>query len=524
MTHRSRWRWRRWLVALTLVAGLIAVAAATTLRWWRADAVHARVVRVLSERLDAEVELGALAVNLFPRPRATGQALIIRHKGRHDVPPLISIETFEVRADVLGLWRNRVAWVTLDGLVIAIAPRPEPGEAPDPAPDRDDARAIWERGTREVIVNELIAADASFMVIPRDPEKTPKVWEIHQLRMTGVGIGQAFPFEATLTNAVPPGAIDVEGSFGPWQRAEPGLTPLHGRFTFDEADLGYFRGIGGTLSAHGHFGGSLDRIEVRGETATPDFVVDVAGHAVPLETTYHAIVDGTNGDTILERVDARFLETRLIASGAIVDLEGPKGRQVELDVEIDAGRLEDVMRLAVSTPQPPMRGGLRLEARMVIPPGDATVVDKLRLDGVFDITRARFTDAGVQQQVNNLSRTALGQRGEDGPAPRVGSDFSGRFVLRDGSLRLDALTFDVPGALVELDGHYALRAETLDFRGALYMDAKVSQTAGGFKSILLKVIDPLFRRDGRTVVPLKVSGTRNDPEFGLDIRRALTRK
>jgi hypothetical protein len=513
-----------WIVFFTLVLGFAAVGAAAALRWTHADAMHARVVRALSERLGGEVELGRLDVRLFPRPYASGGDLTVRHRGRRDVPPLILVKAFEVRADLVGLWRRRVAQVQLDGLVITIAPGRDAGDAAqEPPPSDEDASDLWERDVREILVEELIAEDASFVVVPRNPGKSPKTWDIHRLRMNGVGIGHAFPFEATLTNAVPPGMIDVEGSFGPWHRDEPGQTPLHGRFTFEDADLGYFRGIGGILSAHGLYGGTLDRIEVHGETVTPDFIVDVGGHPVPLETTYHAIVDGTNGDTLLERVDATFLNTRIVASGGIIDLEGPRGRQVELDVAIDGGRLEDVMRLAVSTPRPPMSGALSLEAHLVIPPGRAAVVDKLRLDGVFAIARGRFTDTQVQQKINDLSRTAQGQRKADGPAPRVGSDFSARFRLRDAELQLHTLTFDVPGALVELDGHYGLRVETLDFRGALYMDAKVSQTTGGFKSVLLKVVDPLFRRNGRTVVPLQVSGTRSEPEFGLDLKRVFTR-
>jgi hypothetical protein len=76
---------------------------------------------------------------------------------------------------------------------------------------------------------------------------------------------------------------------------------------------------------------------------------------------------------------------------------------------------------------------------------------------------------------------------------------------------------------VELAGRYGLRRETIAFDGALYMDAKISQTMTGFKSLLLKLVDPLFRMNGRTVVPLKIGGTRNDPQFGLDLKRALRR-
>ena len=56
------------------------------------------------------------------------------------------------------------------------------------------------------------------------------------------------------------------------------------------------------------------------------------------------------------------------------------------------------------------------------------------------------------------------------------------------------------------------------------MDAKVSETMTGFKSLLLKMADPIFRKNGRTVIPLRIGGTRNDPQFGLDMGRVFRRR
>jgi hypothetical protein len=338
------------------------------------------------------------------------------------------------------------------------------------------------------------------------------------------------PFQTTLTNAVPPGRIDTAGSFGPWNVKEPELTPLEGEFTFERADLSFFKGIAGILSAHGGYGGSLGRIEVHGQTDTPDFTVKVGGHPVPLNTTYHAIVDGTNGDTALERVDATFVETSLVAKGGVFDVKGVPGRVVRLDITMEEGRLEDVMRLAVNTPQPPMSGRLHLQTKFVLPPGDRDVVERLELDGQFAIRGGRFSNHEVQTKIAELSRRASGKdKGNDNAkdttkAPsRVASDFSGRFSLGKGTLALPAVAFDVPGAAVRLAGRYDLRAETMGFKGDLYMDAKISQTTTGWKALLLKIVDPFFRRQGKTVVPIKITGTRSKPEFGLDVGRVFGR-
>jgi hypothetical protein len=59
-------------------------------------------------------------------------------------------------------------------------------------------------------------------------------------------------------------------------------------------------------------------------------------------------------------------------------------------------------------------------------------------------------------------------------------------------------------------------------RGTLKLDAKLSQTTTGIKSFLLKAIDPLFKKkDAGAVIPIKVTGTRSQPSFGLDVARVV---
>ena len=103
------------------------------------------------------------------------------------------------------------------------------------------------------------------------------------------------------------------------------------------------------------------------------------------------------------------------------------------------------------------------------------------------------------------------------------SDLSGRFVLRDATVRFQELRFDVPGATVALAGHYGLRNEQVDFAGTLGMDASISKAAGGgIKSILLKPIDPLFRKHGKgALLPITITGPRTQPKFGLNWGKVL---
>ena len=95
--------------------------------------------------------------------------------------------------------------------------------------------------------------------------------------------------------------------------------------------------------------------------------------------------------------------------------------------------------------------------------------------------------------------------------------------MDNGTITFRNLNFTIAGANVQLNGTYGLKTEALDFRGMLYMDAKISQTVTGFKSLLLKAVDPLFRRKGKTVVPLKISGSRSAPKFGVNVGRVIRR-
>src|SRR4029077_14955378 len=137
--------------------------------------------------------------------------------------------------------------------------------------------------------------------------------------------------------------------------------------------------------------------------------------------------------------------------------------------------------------------------------------------GDFAIGRARFTNYDVQGKIEELSKRARAEIAAT-EKEHVVSNFQGQFKLADGRLALPHLTFDVPGAKVVLAGAYGLKRETIDVQGRRLLDAKISQTVTGIKSVLLKVVDPLFKqKDGTgSAIPIKIGGTWAAPDFGLD--------
>jgi hypothetical protein len=145
------------------------------------------------------------------------------------------------------------------------------------------------------------------------------------------------------------------------------------------------------------------------------------------------------------------------------------------------------------------------------------------LKGRFAIREGHFANDTAQNKIDELSRRGRGEPGNTEVSDVI-SAFGGAFTLHDGVLRLPGLRFTVHGARVDLDGRYVLRTQGLDFTGALRLDAPVSRTVTGFKSLLLKPIDPLFRRDGAgTLLPIKISGTVDMPAFGVDMKRVFKR-
>ncbi len=511
---------RKWLIIggallLVLVAG---ASAAKRVAARLPGYLQGRAIGTLRERFASDVQFTNLQISVYPRIVIRGEGLVLRIHGRTDVPPLISVKRFSTEIGIVELLRRtrHLRKITLEGLTVTMPPV----EARKPETARPMKRQKTPRPF-SVVVDEIVADDAELDMLVRDPSKPPHIFYIRHLSLQHAGLGQPMAYQATLTNPIPEGLIESRGQFGPWQRDEPRLTPLTGTYTFTHADLGTIRGLSGILSSQGKFSGLLDRIDVQGETTTPDFSLGIGGHPVPLETQFHAVVDGTTGNTMLDSVHAKLLNSEFVARGGVFREPGHLYRRVLLDAVSDHAKLEDLLRLAIKADEPPMTGVVSFRSRIDVPPGKGPVADRLKLDGQFDISSARFSKLDVQSKVAALSHRGQGQT-EGGNSGSVVSDFSGKFVLGDGVMTFSNLTFGVPGASVHLDGTYTLRGEEVNFRGSLRLQATLSHLTTGWKSKLLKPLDPLFEKHGAgTFVPITITGTGSDPHFGVDVRRVF---
>jgi hypothetical protein len=479
--------------------------------------LRTRVIETLSARFKSRVELGELHVWIANGLHAEGKGLEIYgatdpNPSETGVQPLLSIQEFSFQTSLRNLFREpmKLDTVFVSGLTMNIPPKK----------DRKEMRSLHRHGQKmSIAVAHFVFADTKLLINTDKPGKQPLEFDIGNLRMTDIGPGQPLRFDATLVNPKPVGDIHSTGRFGPLNELSPRDSAVEGDYTFSNANLGTIRGIAGILTSTGHYGGTLGRIEVAGETDTPDFRLAVSGHPVPLHTDFHAIVDGTDGDTYLDPVQARFLQTSFTASGKIVRVKEPHGHEIDLEVTMGRGAIEDLLKLGVRTDPPIMTGPIRLKTKLNISPGKRDIADRLRLAGTFHVPAGHFTNEKVQTRIDSLSLRGLGKPKLIGKEDvNAATDLQGRFLLRNGRLDFSFLHFQIPGTHADMTGKYSLDGATFDLHGLLKTDAKLSQMTTGWKSILLKVVDPFFHKHGAGAeIPFKITGTRSEPHFGLDL-------
>ncbi len=547
----SFWSWKRafkWIGAGLLLV-LVALAVIASVLLHRAEPfLRARIVETLRSRFHARVELDSFHMSLAHGLQAEGHGLRIwppaQVEGVTVAPatdtsdPLVRLDEFRFHAPLHYQVGKpfHITVVELMGLEIHLPPKSHfvhSSAAPTTKPP--GAAALLSFG-----LDRIECTSAHFVLETSKPGKLPLDIAIAHFTLTGVGHGTIAPsepmaFEAELTNPRPVGTIHSTGTFGPWKVEDPGESPVQGGYQFDNADLATFKGIAGILSSTGKYQGTLRDLVADGDTDTPDFRLTHFGNAMHLRTHFRAKVDATNGDTWLEPVDATLGHSHFTAQGQVVRVVVPdrapdapaghmisKGHDIALNINVDSARIEDFLHLASKSATPLLTGALTMKAALHIPPGPVPVHERLTLKGHFNLDQARFASTKIQDGITQLSLRGQGKpkevKGADPDATR--STMQGDFQMGAGAITLPALTYAVPGANIQLKGTYGVESGELDFAGAAMLDATVSQMVGGVLGVLLKPADRYFKKDGAgTEIPIHISGTREDPKFGVDFDR-----
>lgn len=503
------WHQRKTLrIGATIAAAIVLLAVVLAWTYWPFSTE--RVARSIEEEFAGKVTFGHFRTTVFPHPGGVAEDVDFRWQtNTPDNAPLVTIRKLTIQAHYwdLVLRPKYVAHVALEGLRIHVPPKGS-GTRPMDIPSTST-------GTR---IGEVLADEALLQIARRDEQ--PLNFAIHSLKLRFVQEGAPFSYEIAVKNPLPPGEARLNGKFGPWNSSRPDQTAVYGKYSFDDADLGVFRGIAGILSSQGEFQGTLGHMEAKGKIAIPNFEVTRSNHTVPVKSEYHAIVNAMNGDVTLQRVDSTVLKTRVLAKGSIEGRKGADGKFASIDLAVDKGRIQDVLRVFSKAPKPPLNGATGFRAHVELPPGDAPFLKKVILVGDFGVADAQFTKPKTQESVTELSIRGGGKNPEEeqeDPDNFV-SNLSGHVELRGGIATFTDFRFIVPDAKATMHGTYNVIDERVDLHGILRTTAKFSETTGGFKSVLLKFFDPFFKRKkGGGKVPVQLTGTYSDPHPALDL-------
>jgi hypothetical protein len=592
-TQGPRKRKRRWIVWTAGIAALALVVLATTLALLahRVEPfLRAVLIQGLQNRFHTRVELDDFHVRLGNGLHgewgvwATGKGLRIwpPHRAGGDHPlevttesiPLIQLQEFRFHAPLSYKTDKpiRISLVRLTGMQIHVPPRserdsqtgleaaaraesaphstvktqgtaaghPSPGtpEPSGPTPPASPAPAQSGNSMLSRVRVERIECDRTSLELETDkPDKLPVqivVTHLHVMHVTAYG---PMNYEADVLNPRPAGIVHTTGQLGPWNAEDPGETTVSGTYRFPNADLSVFKGIAGILSSEGTYQGSLRNIGVDGQADVPDFRLTHFGNALPLHTKFQARVDGTDGDTWLDHVDALLAQSHFVTSGKVVRVRTPEtpairqvreakgippplfGHDIELKVDVDHGRLEDFLRLAGHSQTPLLTGALALKASLSIPPGPDPVHHRIRIDGAFKLDDAHFTNEKVRDRIRELSLRGQGrpdalksQQDSD-----VASNMQGEFHMAKAVILFPDLEYNVPGAAVRLTGNYQLDG-FMGFSGTARLQATVSEMVGGWKGFLLKPANRFFKKNGAgTEVAIEIKGSHDAPQFSVNL-------
>jgi hypothetical protein len=441
----------------------------------------------------------------FPHPGFVADGLTLRRKNAPDIPPIGTAKQLTVRGNWLDLlfFRKRVRLVDVEGLhVVLPAPGSRASKEDFPAGSSADFAGP------STIVETLEMRNAILDIQHTDGPQSS--YPIHDLTIHNVHEGEAAGFVVDMQNAKPTGRIQARGSFGPLNPKNLGATPLSGEFSFSDANLGEIGQLHGTLSARGKFSHSLASIEATASSDTPNFAV-ARGRPARVTGQVQCTVNGLNGDIVLHTIEVHTGETTIKAGGHITG--SPKTTYLEM--QVTKGRAQDLMQPFMHS-RAPIVGPVWLTSNARIAPAypGTHFMQRLTVEGTFTVPAERLTNQHTETTLSAFSARAQGAgsgKGSPGNPESTDADvlssLTGHVTIRNGVLTTQHVAFTTPGASADLNGTYAFANGAAHLTGDLRTEASLSHTATGFKSVLLKPLNPFFRRKhAGAQLPIAVTG------------------
>ena len=456
-----------------------------------------RNVQPLLERVFAgHVAIDRYRLTYFPYPGLIAEGLTLRRNSAPDLPPVGTANRLVIqgRWQDLLLLRRRVHRVEVDGFHVVI---PAIGTLANHEDFPPGSTMDFTGPTTAVDQFEIRDATLDLMRTSGSRYSFP----IHRILIGNLEQGHAVSYTIDMQSPEPSGHIEASGSFGPVLGGRLGATPVSGSFRFAPLILSQIHGLNGQMTVSGSFGGVLLAMRTQITTATPDFAVGT-GTPTGVAATALVTVNALNGDVHFNTFDAITGATTVHAVG---DVAGTP-KITNFDITVDKGRAQDLLTPFLHTGAP-ISGDIRLHSHAYLGASEPGVrfLDRLRMDGAFLIPSERFTNRRSEQKLSQFSSRAQGERSTPGTAADVFSSLGGGISIQHGIASTRRLSFQVPGASVNLHGIFSLRNGDARLLGDLHMLSDISHMTTGFKSKLLKPFAPFFRQQGLgAVVPIAI--------------------
>jgi AsmA-like C-terminal region len=505
----NRRRYRAITIVVVAVLGFLTTATVLLAAEW--PFTQAKVVEQLEGALSANVRIRSFRTLYFP-PGCVIEGAELRSKNGPGAAPLMTVGRLVILSNYRQLLlHQRIEVMHLEDVHLDMGQRKGLKSAGRDGKNRSSSKSI---NVAEVVI------DRGVIEYPRS-KRPPLIFNVHQLTFGNVIQGKRIAFHVTVDNPLPPGRVQADGEFDPWNVSEISETPLSGVYKFTDAKLSSLGGIAGTLSSQGSFAGPANAVRVQGSTDTPNYEVKSAGHPLRLRTDFRAVVNCTNGDVGLQSIEGRFEKTSFEVAGQVAGEKNARSKVASLQASDPGGRIEDWLRLFTSDPISPMTGAISFQAQMTIPGGPKPFIRRVHLTGDFAITEVTFTKWKTRQGASELSLRAQGQKvsaPKKEELPKITGEISGHVDVLDGVAHFSNLSYKLPGAVANVRGTYSFNDEHIDLHGQLRVDTKFSKTSGGPKGLLTRATEGLFAKGNGNgeILPVKLTGTYDEPSYGLD--------
>jgi hypothetical protein len=497
----------RWLVLLVCTT-LFASAGIVIVSHWPYS--EAMLVSGLQDTFKTRVKIEKFRRFYFPHPGCEADLVTLESSAKNPGGmPIATIRRMKIigRYSDLILRPHHLAEIRLEGLHVRI---PAPSERDGPGGGGRSGEESWN------ISIGSVTADGSVLEFAKQNDKESLKFDVHTLRVESIAPGGPMYYDVKMHIPEPPGELESKGTFGPWRLGQIEKIPLQGLVTLRNASLDKYPGIGGTVQSDDRFSGTLEQLQVIGNANVTDFHLKQPSHSVRLTSQFLVTVDTLKGEARLRNVTAKIGQSNLQVQGNVAKNTKHGRRETSLDFSIAQGRAEDLLWLFNSAAKPPMLGAATCSGHVVVPKFGSGFLKQLALTGRFEVHDGHFQKP-TQKKANELSARALGMKLKDGfDAPEAAvTSLSSEVTIANGVVQLSRLYFELPGARARVQGTYGLSSHQVDLHGNLWTDSTVSKDTTGIASVMLKPIDPLFRRKhAGAMVGVEMTGDMDEPHFG----------